>query len=467
MMADGAFPNFRRADPAPLVLSPAAPLDSARELMRRQYTQAAARTLHHQQGTFYGWTGTHYREKEHEEIKATVYGFLDGALRLHADKQVPFKPNRSKVGDVVDALAAAAQLPGTIRAPAWLDNAQRPAASEILACSNGLLNLPTRTLLPHTPAFFGVNAVDYSYDASANEPSKWLAFLASIWPDDQELIDTLQELFGLLLTPDTTHQKAILIVGPKRSGKGTIARVLTALLGPENVTGPTLDGLSRNFGLAPLIGKPLAIISDARLGGRTDAHVIAERILSITGEDSLTIDRKFLPAWTGRLPTRFVLLTNELPRLSDTSGALASRFIVLRLLQSFYGHEDQKLTGRLLTELPGILCWAMAGRDRLAERGHFVQPTSAKQAADELADLASPVGAFVRQMCVIDPRLQCPVQSTIRRLDGLVSRQWPGTPRHDSDVRPRSGRGGSGRGDEAIALFGVPTRFYVGVALRP
>ena len=90
-----------------------------------------------------------------------------------------------------------------------------------LACSNGLLHLPTRTLSPHTPAFFGVNAVDYSYDASANEPSKWLAFLVSIWPEmTKKSIDTLQELFGLLLTPDTTHQKAILIVGPKRSGKG-------------------------------------------------------------------------------------------------------------------------------------------------------------------------------------------------------------------------------------------------------
>jgi putative DNA primase/helicase len=87
---------------------------------------------------------------------------------------------------------------------------------------------------------------------------------------------------------------------PRRSGKGTIARVLTALLGRDSVVSPTLASLQTPFGLAPLIGKPLAIISDARLGSRSDQAAITERLLSISGEDGLTIDRKFMPSWTGR-----------------------------------------------------------------------------------------------------------------------------------------------------------------------
>src|SRR5258707_5803720 len=118
-----------------------------------------------------------------------------------------------------------------------------------------------------------------------------------------------------------------LMVGPKRSGKGTIARVLTSIAGLDSSVAPTLAGLGMNFGVAPLIGKRVAIISDARLGGRADQHAIAERILSITGEDAITVDRKFMPAWTGRMATRFVVLSNELPRLSDASGALAARLI--------------------------------------------------------------------------------------------------------------------------------------------
>src|SRR6185295_5579784 len=111
---------------------------------------------------------------------------------------------------------------------------------------------------------------------------------------------------------------------------------------------------------------------------------ISERLLSVSGEDSLTIDRKFRKAWTGRLTTRFMLLTNELPRLIDASGALAGRFIVLNLQKSFYGWEDPGLTDRLLTELPGILRWALDGYRWLTQRGYFRQPDSAREAIEAL-----------------------------------------------------------------------------------
>ena len=208
---------------------------------------------------------------------------------------------------------------------------------------------------------------------------------------------------GYLLTSDTRLQKILILVGPKRSGKGTIARVIRGLIGDENVTCPTLSSLSMNFGLQPLLGKAVAMIQDARLGGRTDAAVVAERLLSISGEDAQTIDRKFLPPVTAKLSARFLLFTNEMPRLADASGALPGRMILLRLTQSWYGKEDTSLTTRLLAELPGILLWAIAGWQRLRDRGHFIQPDASRDMIDELVDLASPVGAFVRERCLIGP----------------------------------------------------------------
>ena len=232
---------------------------------------------------------------------------------------------------------------------------------------------------------------------------QWLAFLRHLWADDLESIAALQEIFGDVLTADISQQKAFLLIGRKRSGKGTLARVLTKLIGQHNCVAPTLAGLSSNFGLAPLIGKRLAIISDARLSARADQHAIAERLLSITGEDALTIDRKYAPAWTGQLGSRFVILSNEIPRLADVSGALAGRFVLLLLIESFYGREDPSLTGNLLTELPGILNWAIEGWKRLRVVGHFKQPASAQQAMEQLEDLASPVGAFLRECCDVGP----------------------------------------------------------------
>lgn len=161
----------------------------------------------------------------------------------------------------------------------------------------------------------------------------------------------------------------------KRSGKGTIARILTALVGPANTAAPTLAGLGGQFGLQALIGKQLAIISDARLGGKADIHAVTENLLRITGEDFIGVPRKHLPDYTARLPWRsLVIMTNEVPALADSSGALPSRFIVLRLTRSFYGDEDTGLTDRLLAELPGHLPLGARRSGRTAPRWTF-RPT--------------------------------------------------------------------------------------------
>jgi len=104
-----------------------------------------------------------------------------------------------------------------------------------------------------------------------------------------------------------------------------------------------------------------------------------------------------------KLPTRLMFLTNELPRLSDSSGALAGRFLIIQFTESFFGREDVALTDTLLKELPGILLWAIDGWKRVRARGRFIQPKQAEEAQEQLADLSSPVAAFVRDRCVIGP----------------------------------------------------------------
>jgi putative DNA primase/helicase len=97
-----------------------------------------------------------------------------------------------------------------------------------------------------------------------------------------------------------------------------------------------------------------------------------------------------------------MLLSNELPSFKDSSGALASRMLMLEMTQSFLGRENKSLTGKLLGELPGILNWAIRGWKRLQDRGHFIQPESGESLLADLEDLASPIKAFVESACVID-----------------------------------------------------------------
>jgi putative DNA primase/helicase len=390
------------ADGGGQVPPPSSPMAVARVLAAGRVHQDGELMIGHWRGTWMQWERSRWAEAEDRQVRAWLYRRLEHARYVHVpprgEEQVrAWAPNKRKIGDVADALAAITHLPERTDPPAWHGSGPY-LAGPVVACANGLLDVATRQVHPHTPRFFNLVSVPFGYDQHAPEPGRWLRFLAELWPGDPDCIAALQETFGYVLSGRTDLQKIFLIIGPTRSGKGTIARVLAGLVGAGNVAGPTLASLGTNFGLSPLIGKPLAVVSDARLDSRGACQVV-ERLLSISGEDVLTVDRKFKDPWIGKLPARFVILSNELPRLEDASGAIANRFIVLTMTASFLGREDSGLTASLLAELPGILNWSLDGLDRLTRRERLAEPASSADARLALQDASSPVSAFIRDEC--------------------------------------------------------------------
>jgi hypothetical protein len=250
--------QVRRAREGPPLVNVGTPMLSAqvfRDLERPHLTRF--------RGDWLDYDGSSYRIVEDDTVTSELYAFLAKAKTLDDDgKPRPFHPNQKIVQHVQHALAAVVHVDGETREPpCWLVEHGLPPR-ELIACKNGLLHLPTGELLPPTPDFFTRNAVSLAFDRCAPTPSRWIAFLHSIWPSDAECIATLQEMFGYLLVPDTSQQKMFLLVGPKRSGKGTIGRTLTQLVGAGNVCGPSLASLSGEFGLQQLLGKQLAVVSE-------------------------------------------------------------------------------------------------------------------------------------------------------------------------------------------------------------
>jgi putative DNA primase/helicase len=376
----------------------------ARLIVEAVHTTGDGYSLRYHRGIPYQWNGTYWAETALRDLRSATYHFLEHAQYIDKkSERVPWAPTKRKLDDVIDALGAITLIDSQVEAPIWLDGVERLPATEIVSMRNGLLHVPSRTLLPHTCQLFIRHSLPFEFLADPPFPERWLSFLSSLWPDDDSSIEALQEIMGYLLSGGTSLQKMFLLVGPRRGGKGTIGRVLSGLMGTQNVAAPTLAGLATNFGLSALIGKPLAMIADARLSARSELSVVVERLLSISGEDTLTIDRKFRDPWTGRLPTRFLIMSNELPRFNDAANAIVSRFLVLVLTRSFDGIEDPRLTDKLLTEAPSIFSWALAGLDRLVCRGHFNQPRSGREALEAMEDLASPINAFLRMRCIVEP----------------------------------------------------------------
>lgn len=376
------------------VLDPAQPQVTATLFIAQLYRDSsAALTLYHHAGEFYRYETAHaFRRYEEATVRAELLAWL---CRQRTEKGGAFGVTAGRMNDILNAMRAICHLPAAHRAPRWMD-ARDEDPFDYLPCANGLLSLSTRVLIPMTPRLFTLSGVTFNYDPAAPIPIRWLRLLHELLPEDMESQEALQEWIGYLLTSHTHFQKMLLLVGPARSGKGTIGRVIQRLLGAERVCAPTLSGLAMPFGSAVLIDKSVALIADARLSGRADSSILTERLLSISGEDPQTIQRKFLTDWNGPVPVRFMLMTNELPRIEDASGALASRFLLLVLRESFLGREDHRLFEMLVPELPGILNWALDGWARLVVRGRFVQPSSSELVLQEFNDLGSPIKAFLR-----------------------------------------------------------------------
>ncbi len=351
-------------------------------------------------GDLLEWKDGGYRRIADDELRRS--------LVLHMNQRYSRVRTR-ETGDVMAQVKAQAAISGDTESPSWLaPQLCLWPAREVLPCRNKLVHIPSfvsneEYAKNSTPRFFTMTSLDYDFDASPPEPKRWLAFLNQLWPNEPDSIATIQQWFGYCLTFDTRQQKMLALIGPPRSGKGTLTRVLQRLVGEANFAGPTLASLATTFGLAPLVNKSLAVISDARLSGRADSSIIVERLLSISGEDTLTIDRKHMPPITVKLPTRLVLVSNELPKLNDASNALASRMVIVPLKNSFLGHEDPDLWGKLQAEIPGIVLWAIHGWDELRKRGRFSEPASAASLRTDLKELSSPVSAFVQDKCVLAP----------------------------------------------------------------
>jgi putative DNA primase/helicase len=188
------------------VLDPRDPMQAARTLVATRFMNDNHRLLHRHRGTFWRFANNHYVLADQEMVRAEVWRFLEQAQRLGKNNRPePFRPNRARVSDVLDALSSVCNLDNLINSPAWLNGADRslPAAAEMFPVANGLLHLPSGELYPPTPDYFGLTASNVVFDPDAPDPAHWFAFLTDLFGKDEQAITALQDWFGYNLSPDT------------------------------------------------------------------------------------------------------------------------------------------------------------------------------------------------------------------------------------------------------------------------
>jgi putative DNA primase/helicase len=385
-------------------------------------------TLVFYQGTPYAYSEKLWVKCSDDDVLTLISSMLY-PCRMRVSREgdapaiVPYPTSQAVVNEVAFQLPRILSIPSSYTAPCHWEASLREEVRFTgklgewhpvngdgkMVCRGALVNMITGDVWSNHDVFVP-NGPKWKYNAKAPKPKRWLEFLDSI-KLDAESIGLLQEWFGYVLSGDLWAQKGLIITGPPRAGKGIIGHILSELVGQLMVASPALHTLGREFGLEQLLNKRLCLVSDARLSNRIDAAAVIESLLRIVAGDSVDVARKFRDALNLVLGVRVMILSNEMPQLSDNSNAINTRFLILELTESFLGREKTGLKDALLEELPSIGLWAMTGYQRLRARGAFLEPESSETARQHWFEENNPLAQFVEDCCDV-------------KQDGGDSRKW-------------------------------------------
>lgn len=350
-------------------------------------------------GEWYCYEGKVFASVSTDDLKAEIMAFLQKTVSRG-------KAKRSFVGDVLSNLEGLCRMvPSAVTLPArWMGETCIPQPDTVVM-QNGVVDLgriiagdTEAVLSTHTPALISTVCLSFAYDPAAECP-RWRMFLQHVLPDSESQ-QCLQEVFGYCLTYDTTQQKFFLFEGDGANGKGVVLQILTRLLGEANVSGLPLESFSETHGLESTLGKLVNVTSEV---GDLD-RVSEGKLKQFTGEDWMSFNPKYRPAFTAKATARLVIATNVRPPFRDRSNGLWRRLLIIPFPVSIPEHQrNRQLADELATELAGIFNWAVAGAQALRVRGHFSEPAVSRVAREEFQRDANPARVFLEERYGIDP----------------------------------------------------------------
>jgi len=281
---------------------------------------------------------------------------------------------------------------------------------DTLNCRNGLLEVATGTLRPHSPEHLSAVQIAASFDPAATCPHID-RFVAEVFPDDAPHLT--YEVAAWLILPDMNMQKAVLLLGEGSNGKSAWLNLLLALLGRDNVSAISLHRLEADkFAASRLVGKLANICADLP----TSELAGTSMFKALTGNDGLvSAERKFEASFEFRPFVRLLFSANSAPRSEDATYGFFRRWLVIPFTRTFDETDPNTIPPEVLkarlsdpSELSGLLNRALAALPTI-RKGRFTETASTRAALDEFRETTDPMAVWLDQ-------------NTVERSDAIVAK---------------------------------------------
>ena len=334
-----------------------------------------------------------------------IYRYKDGIYLPDGEATIR-EEARKHLGDMAkDAFID--EVVSHIRDTTFTDPKKFEAPPELLCVENGILNVLTGELKPHSAEIIFLQKLPVKYNPEAKCPTTLLRLWE--WTNNLAGLIRLIQFAGFCLYRDYFIRKAIIIHGEGSNGKTTFISWLTSWLGEENVTSVKVQALDRRFVPARLYGK-LANLCDEL---PSEDWMNTEAFKQATGGSIVEAEKKFKEPFAFRSYAKMLFAGNRLPIVSDDTKAFWDRITIVPFSNTFNGgkaRERAEILKEMLTaeEKSGFLNLALAGLKTLLETLEFYAQEDNEEVKRKYIKISDPVLAFAKECLTEDIGAETP-----------------------------------------------------------
>ncbi len=240
----------------------------------------------------------------------------------------------------------------------------------------------------------------FGYDEGATCPN-WQKFLDRVLVKHNESGKTvpdhakqnlLAEFFGYVLAQHLQFEKVLILYGSGANGKSVVFHVISAMIGPTNISNVSLESLCKSDYHRSTLGNKLLNYS-SEISGRLEADKFKQMA---SGEP---IEAR-LPYGQPMCLTNYARLAfncNELPNDIEHTEAYFRRYIILPFDVTIPPEErDPNLANSIIeSELSGVFNWVLAGLQRLLEQNGFSQSDAVDQMLESFRRESDSAAMFI------------------------------------------------------------------------
>lgn len=282
----------------------------------------------------------------------------------------------------------------------------------LLNVANGVLDLTTRALHPHSPDDRMTKCARGAYLPDADK-GVWNGFLKTVLPDI-DVRDYFQRVIGQGVHGAVTEHLFPVLIGTGANGKGTAYGAITEALGDyATIVNPDMlmaggKGVSGPE-MMVLRGARLVVGSETEEGRKLDEATMKR----LTGGDELTARNLYSPPVTWKPSHQLLYVTNALPVVKGDDPAVWRRVRIIPFdVVVPPERRDPQLPDKLRGQADAILTWAVEGLFQYNAIGGMDEPPSVLRATDGYRSESDPVARFVADECDTNPH----VHATTREL---------------------------------------------------